>query len=226
VRKNSFRNAAPGREEPMEHEHRNPGKRNKTAGTLVPAAIAYVAFLALLLMGYSGPLILYGLMTLIMALIMAAVEDRTPRARLQASIATGEEEGAPTTPINHGAVIGLTCLVVLGVVICSRYYISRPHRPVGFLTACESNLKNLGTALEMYSCDNGGAYPHSLAMVTPNYLKMLPTCPAAGTVTYCYMYTRKPDNYTMCCGGRWHNQAGLNPDFPRYSSTEGLRDRP
>ena len=32
-------------------------------------------------------------------------------------------------------------------------------RSQGQLTACKSNLKNIATALEMYSTDNSGQYP-------------------------------------------------------------------
>lgn len=48
------------------------------------------------------------------------------------------------------------------------------------LQDCRSNLKNLGTALEMYSTDACGRYPSSLSSLTPDYLVTLPTCPASG----------------------------------------------
>jgi len=42
------------------------------------------------------------------------------------------------------------------------------------LTAMKSNLKNIGTALEMYSSDHKGRYPEKLDYLTPDYLKTLP----------------------------------------------------
>ncbi|GMU56623.1 MAG: hypothetical protein AMXMBFR33_57690 [Candidatus Xenobia bacterium] len=57
-------------------------------------------------------------------------------------------------------------------------------KPRGASTACKSNLKNIATALEMFSTDNKGAYPPQLAGLTPNYLKMIPNCPVAGFDTY------------------------------------------
>jgi len=58
------------------------------------------------------------------------------------------------------------------------------RRPARHLAGCVRNLKNLGTALEMYSTDASGRFPKSLARLTPSYVKAIPTCPAAGTDTY------------------------------------------
>lgn len=40
--------------------------------------------------------------------------------------------------------------------------------------ACHANLKNLGTALEMYATDFSGQYPMTLQQLAPEYLKQLP----------------------------------------------------
>lgn len=40
-------------------------------------------------------------------------------------------------------------------------------RSEGQLTACQSNLKNLATALEMYASDNKDLYPRKLGDVLP-----------------------------------------------------------
>lgn len=52
-------------------------------------------------------------------------------------------------------------------------------RAEGQLTACGSNLKNIGTASEMYFVDHD-VYPSQLTSLTPEYLKQLPLCPASG----------------------------------------------
>ena len=49
-------------------------------------------------------------------------------------------------------------------------------RSRGGLTQCKSNLKNIGTALEMYSTDYEGKYPSGLSSLVPNYLKAIPDC--------------------------------------------------
>lgn len=108
---------------------------------------------------------------------------------------------------------------------------SRPH---GQLTACKSNCKNLATALEMYASDFGGRYPQDLGRLTSgNYLKTIPTCPAAGKDTYSatYRYAAKPDNFSFFCAGDNHEKAFRGFDkpsinLPQYNAAQGLVDHP
>lgn len=92
------------------------------------------------------------------------------------------------------------------------------------IARCESNLKNLGTALEMYSTDNNGRFPQRLAALTPLYLKAIPTCPDAGRDTYSasYQVAASPDAYTLYCRGNNHAREGMAPNSPQYTSTVGL----
>ena len=122
---------------------------------------------------------------------------------------------------------GLFVLAVLAVIIVPSF--TRPgNRPQGMLTACMSNEKNIGTALEMYATDNNGDYPDDLAKLTPAYLKVIPTCPEAGTDTYSQTYRRSLDmkNFTFYCRGRNHRRASVPRDYPRYNSRSGLVRRP
>jgi hypothetical protein len=98
-------------------------------------------------------------------------------------------------------------------------------RENGQLTQCQSNCKNIGTALEMYSTDNSGHYPTDLSKLKGEYLRNIPTCAAAGKDTYSESYKSKqdPDSYEFFCQGDNHAKAGIKADFPRYTSTEGLK---
>lgn len=100
-------------------------------------------------------------------------------------------------------------------------------RAQGQATACKSNLKNLGTALEMYSTDAGGRFPTALLRVTPNYMKTIPTCASAGTRTYTSGYTRNtnPDAYTVFCAGTNHKSVDVAANYPQYSSVRGLIEK-
>jgi predicted Ser/Thr protein kinase len=109
--------------------------------------------------------------------------------------------------------------VVMAAMVIPNFY--RPPHYGGQLTACKSNLKNIGTAMEMYSSDNQGRYPPSIDRITPNYLKTLPTCPSAGKVTYRYIYTTKPDCYTAWCSGSYHTPT-TGPNYPQYDAIQGL----
>ncbi len=96
------------------------------------------------------------------------------------------------------------------------------------LKACCSNLKTLGTECEMFSADNKGRYPTALAQLTPDYLRTIPTCPAAGRDTYSQSYrsTAAPvDRYTIYCQGRYHVSEGARPDYPRHDAENGLTEK-
>jgi type II secretory pathway pseudopilin PulG len=96
-------------------------------------------------------------------------------------------------------------------------------RVQGELSSCESNEKNIGTALAMFASDHHGRYPATLGQLTPNYLKVVPTCPAAETDTYSKSYQVNGSvAYTFVCNGKHHVDLGIGADFPQYTSAQGL----
>ncbi|MFA5506354.1 MAG: prepilin-type N-terminal cleavage/methylation domain-containing protein [Vulcanimicrobiota bacterium] len=95
------------------------------------------------------------------------------------------------------------------------------------LTACTTNLRNIATALEMYNVDFSGRYPTDFGILTPNYIKVVPECPAAASDTYTssYTVTMIPDSFEIFCDGS--NHAGFtSPGFPKFDSAQGLVERP
>jgi len=102
-------------------------------------------------------------------------------------------------------------------------------RGQGKLRACCSNLKNIGTALEMYASDNSGVYPPTLAGLTVgNYLRVIPSCPGEdeedpSVDTYTPGYLRPTENtYRLCCKGKHHPILVGRPDSPKYDSENRL----
>lgn len=95
------------------------------------------------------------------------------------------------------------------------------------MTACKSNVKNVGTAMKMYATDNDQCFPSRLDDLMPKYLNAIPTCPSAGRVTYVSAtYHKGKDNaYTVVCEGHNHENVGLPASYPQYTSTQGLIDR-
>lgn len=105
---------------------------------------------------------------------------------------------------------------------------------------CKSNLKNIGTALEMWSTDHEGKYPASLAELTPDYLKYIPACPAAGKDTYSGTYSsfhdpagRKFDGqdgvkdcYQFECAGHNHANLDVPANYPNYNGIRGIIEHP
>lgn len=140
-------------------------------------------------------------------------------------------------PLEHSKSenIALT-LLLLGLSVLIGLLIVLPNfmrtRCGGTLTACKSNCKNLATALEMYCSDNQGFYPDKLSDLLPgNYLKTLPTCPAAGAMTYTDYTAVGNVSFHFSCVGNNHARAfsgfpGPSDNYPQYSAEQGLLDHP
>lgn len=112
----------------------------------------------------------------------------------------------------------IAILAILAVFLAPNFLKARTN---GCLTSCKSNLKNIGTALEMYSTDNHCKYPRRLFQVTP-YLKFIPTCGTAGTQTYVYVCSKDQNCYTVYCKGTYHSTITNKANFPQYDSIQGL----
>ena len=130
--------------------------------------------------------------------------------------------------------IVIAIIAILAAILVPNFLKARAQ---GQLTACKSNCKNIATALEMYSSDNGGRYPSSgsfeVKLTGGNYLKLIPTCPAAGSATYTgsFSSTQTPDSFSFYCNGNNHAKAytgfsSVSIGFPQYSAESGLLDHP
>jgi hypothetical protein len=97
--------------------------------------------------------------------------------------------------------------------------IEAPPPPPSAEDICGSQLKNIGTALEMYYADYK-RYPETLQALTPDYLAALPSCPSPGSPGY--GYSLEDGRYLVMCRGRNHGHR----DYPRYTGTEGLIREP
>ena len=120
--------------------------------------------------------------------------------------------------------IVIAIIAILAAILVPNFIRARAQ---GQFTACKSNLKNIGTALEMYSTDASGRYPTALTILTPNYLKNIPTCPSAGAATYTGGYTAasNPDAYTVVCTGTNHKAVDASAAYPQYNSVQGLIEK-
>lgn len=115
--------------------------------------------------------------------------------------------------------IVIAIIAILAAILVPNFMRARAS---GQLTACESNLKNEGTALEMYATDNVGRYPANLDDLTPDYLQTLPKCPSTDAL-YDLTSQSAPDSYTVNCSGtNAHSAVGVDTGFPQYSSRQGL----
>ena len=97
------------------------------------------------------------------------------------------------------------------------------------LTACQSELKNCASVLEVYASDNAGRYPPRLDLLLPNYLRVPPRCPQLKR-EYSYQFTlvHERQEFRLACPGS-HAHYGpfvvfplLREGYPQYSSTDGF----
>jgi|GEM_PF-3491608 len=106
---------------------------------------------------------------------------------------------------------------------------SQNDREVGLLMMCMSNLKNIGTGLEMFSCDNGGRYPASLGKITPAYLKTIPRYRSSkGEFGYeqGYKLAAGGKSYVLACTGGAFTSINIPAGYPRYTPEKGIEIKP
>jgi competence protein ComGC len=142
-------------------------------------------------------------------------------------------------------ILVISVLIVFGVLS-----LMVSMRSSGEQYSCQSNCKNIGTALEMYSTDYNGNYPSSMNLLTGNYLRHIPTCLVSGTDTYSsgYQVYNNPGmeihRFTFFCNGNNHtysptyhklfflipviikHKSEIPENYPQYNSTDGLIWRP
>ncbi|MCD4786179.1 MAG: hypothetical protein K8T10_20345 [Candidatus Eremiobacteraeota bacterium] len=129
-------------------------------------------------------------------------------------------------------VLVLPVIGILAAILVPNFLRARGQ---GQFTQCQSNCKNIGTALEMYSTDNKGEYPDDLEYLVPDYLRAIPTCASFGDDTYSKSYESKASDetesiknssaYTFYCSGQNHKAVGVTGNYPQYNSREGLVPR-
>jgi len=116
----------------------------------------------------------------------------------------------------------MVILAVLAMLILPSYVRARSR---GRLSACETNLRNMASALEVYSTENDRHFPASLTNLTPTYIQSVPTCPSAGSGTpyvQGFVSMSNPSAYTLTCKGSWHTDLGLPEDAPSFHYGTGL----
>lgn len=132
------------------------------------------------------------------------------------------------TPRDGGMIIFGFILVMGMAAVGLFFYFGAPVRAhkVPTLSSCKSNLKVIGTCLEMYATDEpGGTYPANLAALTPNYFRTIPKCPEAGSDTYSASFKVSDEGTArVYCQGNHH--PAIPPDYPRWESKQDLVDPP
>jgi hypothetical protein len=122
-------------------------------------------------------------------------------------------------------VLAMVGAFFLGVVFVTGSLGIRPNR---HLAECESNIKNMAVALEMYAVENNNHYPSDLSYLIKNkrdkkYMDKIPECPA-GFTGYDYICSTSPDNFTIWCKNKNAHKKLLHEEgsWPQYNPGQGL----
>lgn len=130
--------------------------------------------------------------------------------------------------------IVIAIIAILAAILVPNFVKARAQ---GQLTSCKSNLKNIGTACEMYAADHNGRYPTQAADLnqpeaanTSAYLQRFPECPLNANNgqegAYTYDFAQNPDYYIVWCTNGNHAQAGVEftegNNWPKFDSQVGL----
>lgn len=119
----------------------------------------------------------------------------------------------------------IVILTILMVMIMPQYVVARSR---GRLSACESNLRNLATAIEVYATEHNHQVPSSLDDLVPQFVAAIPRCPSAGTPDAYrdgYASVQVPEAaYTVSCSGAFHVDLGVPAGHPLYTYGVGLTE--
>ncbi len=134
----------------------------------------------------------------------------------------GERDGlAPTA-------IGCNFMAMIVMVLLCLIFVpgSLKVRAMTRLANCESNIKNMATALELYAEDNKGHYPPALSYLTDKKSGKpykIPECPSCFT-GYEYVCNSSHNNFTLWCKlNNAHIVAtGKEGSWPQYNPAQGL----
>ncbi len=132
--------------------------------------------------------------------------------------------GITTLILSSMSGIGFCFIALFAAILIPNFMMAKSQSQ---LAACESNLKNMATAVELYAVDHQGHYPERLPDLLPRYLRLMPQCPAAQKESYVYQVTARdlsgqPRQYELYCQGEWHKTLHVLRDYPRYDSEKGL----
>jgi len=115
-------------------------------------------------------------------------------------------------------------LAVVAMILLPNYVTARSR---GRLSACETNLRNMASALEVYSTEHERHFPADLTAIAPTYIQSIPTCPSAGSgrpYIEGFQSASAPSSYTLRCRGAYHVDLGLAEDAPSFQYGTGLRE--
>ncbi len=180
-------------------------------------------------------IVLLSLETMIIVIIGIAALVRNKKEK-------GEENGKEINTKKTGNLLYYGKLGVLLVPVLAVFLWITGIFPMVIVTSflgCQSSLKNIGVALDMYKKDHNECYPDDMKSLTPDYLSSIPKCinGYAGDSPglrfyekkyglffgeYQYIVSSDKKVFTVYCRGKNHNRVGIPENHPLFDSVSGL----
>jgi hypothetical protein len=145
-------------------------------------------------------------------------------SRIQERVSFPRTAGREARTIRSAVVFQLPPCRRDGILFIPRLALSRARATH---SACVSNLRNIGAALQIYANDNEGDYPDNLQTLTignPAPLGRIPTCPSDNSdYQTAYQVNHEDKRFTLACNGVHHLQmVHVEKGYPQYYSTGQL----
>jgi Tfp pilus assembly protein PilE len=118
----------------------------------------------------------------------------------------------------------MTVIFIIALLASIAIPVYRRNIDKSLFNVCQSNLRNIVTAIENYHLENH-AYPDKLITLTnKNFISNIPTCPSAHENTYepGYEYDDESGEFTIECKGSGHRSLGYKDDEPFYVFSKGM----
>lgn len=114
--------------------------------------------------------------------------------------------------MRKGIRLGLGLIVLLALATGSAFPAIAQPSPVAAAggqleSECRNNLSTLLRACQQYAQKHDGDYPDSLDQLTPEFVKSIPVCPAAGRDSYSALscFDHHPERVVLICSFREHS---------------------
>ncbi len=118
----------------------------------------------------------------------------------------------------------MTVIFIIALLASIAIPVYRRNIDKSLYNVCQSNLRNIVTAIENYHLENH-VYPDQLVTLTStNFISNIPTCPSAHLNTYepGYEYDNVSGEFTIKCRGSSHKALGYKDDEPFYIFSKGI----
>lgn len=118
----------------------------------------------------------------------------------------------------------MTVIFIIALLASIAIPVYRRNIDKSLFNVCQSNMRNIATAIDHYYMENHICPPQLDTLKTKGFISNIPTCPSAHQDTYeaGYEFDNETQDYTISCKGANHRSLGYNDDEPFYVFSKGI----